>query len=87
MAKISNNSLLGSEKSEEEKPKTKINSIKLYRKDYPQGRVYKGAETIEMMKRKGWREKLFVETVITPKGKTKTKTSKTGITVKGKVKR
>lgn len=60
MSKASNNTLLGSGKVEKVEKKEKVNAdgpVKLYRKDYPQGRVYKGAEVIEMMKRKGWKEK------------------------------
>ena len=61
MSKASNNSLLGSGKTvEEEKVIGAAGPIKLYRKDYTKGREYEGIETIEMMKRKGWREQPFV---------------------------
>ena len=62
MSKAANNNLLGSGKvqKEEKKEVKSVNGpIKLYREDYPQGRVYEGAEVIEMMKRKKWREQPF----------------------------
>lgn len=59
MAKISNNSLLGSEEVKEKTAEKKVvGSVKLYREDCLEGRVFKGVETIEMMKRKKWKEKV-----------------------------
>ncbi len=49
---VSRNQLLGHGEVEEEVEVKKVESVKLYRDDYPQGRVYEGAEMIAMMKRK-----------------------------------
>ena len=55
---VSKNKLLGSGvlEEEEEVAESANVSVKLYREDVPEGRVFEGAEMIEMMKRKLWTE-------------------------------
>jgi hypothetical protein len=59
----SKNSLLGSGKDvvEEDSKEEMVKPLKLYRKDFPEGRVYDTLEEQEMMKRKGWTERPTAE--------------------------
>ena len=55
----SKNQLLGHgspEEIEESEIKNEAGPVKLYRHDVPEGREFEGAETIKMMKHKGWSE-------------------------------